>query len=452
VAAGARIAAVLAALAFAGAAVVACRQLVGIGDAPPGASGGPGDAAGGETGEAGLGCGITFAGASCEACITTSCCGQAIVCSGSTSCSVLASCLAACGGNPTCRSSCPLGSGSLGDPATPALFACVAAECGAPCNLPCGGLFTNVVDAAAGCETCMKSSSACAKGLTCASDVACASGLLCALGTHTPDTLQQCWTGDDAGFTEFTAWLAAVSGDCPACAVSTDWSCAGKVQWPESPPHPLTLDLLVETSIGGMALAGVTATLCNPASSTCAPLATATTGADGTAHLSLPGGTTGYLGPSGYLDLSMPDGGIVPELYDWGFPLTESEVHLTAAVISPVMLDSTLSALGVTPDPTRGYVVASAFDCVVAGAAGVQAGFMMGADAETKCFYFENGIPSTTATATDRSGVAVCMNVLPGPVTVTETPTGFASPVGSVPTFVRPGEITYITLLPTPSP
>jgi hypothetical protein len=57
---------------------------------------------------------------------------------------------------------------------------------------------------------------------------------------------------------------------------------------------------------------------------------------------------------------------------------------------------------------------------------------------------------SPAASATDATGEALCLNVLPGSVTVTETPSGAAAPVGQVDTFVRAQTITSVTLMPSP--
>src|SRR5271170_6303119 len=86
--------------------VAACRQLVGIGDAPPthvaDASAESPDARAG----AGSACGVAYAGAQCETCVETSCCTQATACANDPACSSLEACFGMCNGDPTCRAKC----------------------------------------------------------------------------------------------------------------------------------------------------------------------------------------------------------------------------------------------------------------------------------------------------------------------------------------------------------
>ena len=80
-------------------AVLACRQLVGIGDDPPQGSPGTGTDAGAEGG-------FTYGQGDCAACVATSCGAQAVMCAGTPSCAALEGCMSSCGTDPRCRAEC----------------------------------------------------------------------------------------------------------------------------------------------------------------------------------------------------------------------------------------------------------------------------------------------------------------------------------------------------------
>jgi len=142
--------AVLFAVAF-GATVgpLACRQLVGIGDAPPmgdggarrdaaiASEGGPGDAAID---------GIAYPMKTCAACAATNCGSQSAACAADSVCNPRETCLARCEGAPACRSQCfvhtPVG---LTAPLVAALDVCLASNCDTVCNLPtCGDVASEI--------------------------------------------------------------------------------------------------------------------------------------------------------------------------------------------------------------------------------------------------------------------------------------------------------------------
>jgi hypothetical protein len=111
-------------------------------------------------------------------------------------------------------------------------------------------------------------------------------------------------------------------------------------------------------------------------------------------------------------------------------------------------------ASGTTLDPKRGHIAMNAADCAFSPAADVQ--FDVAAsdeDAETVRFYLVGGVPVTTATATDSSGIAAIVNLPTTPsarLVVVGATAGQAQgkSMGSLTFIVRPGTLTTSGLFP----
>ena len=434
---------------------LACRQLVGIGDEPPGATTAEASVEAAAPVEAGAMCGLGFAGAPCEACVERSCCAEATACSGSVSCTSLEGCLSGCAGDPACRAACPRGTSSLLDVETQALTVCLASHCTSECNLACGGSFIiDDVDAAAACAQCVQQN-ACPQATACLTSPACVAWAYCTDTAHTPDVQSACPNVGDAGLATFLPLLAAARGSCPSCELGTDWSCAGSVQWPPYSGSSFDLQVGVEDGAHFQPVPGVTARLCVQNDPSCSPpLAQGTTGQDGFVDLFLDGGVTSFYGPYGYVDVSTPDAAadaaIFPEIDSWGFPLSVPQPRLVVSVASTGYVATVAQVIGTTLDPARAHVLVHAVDCHLVNASGVTVAIRQ-ADAQSRCFYLANNVPAQTG-ATDATGLYGCLNVpvTPALIDVTETPAGFSAPVGHTSALVRAGTLTYVTALPTP--
>ena len=121
---------------------VACRQLVGIGDAPPmGAAvdATAADSGAPEAGSDGPACGIAYAPEACGSCLVSSCCPQATACAESAACSKLEGCLGACAGDTACRATCVSANRFGPDVFETQLASCLAKSCAQPCGISCGG-------------------------------------------------------------------------------------------------------------------------------------------------------------------------------------------------------------------------------------------------------------------------------------------------------------------------
>ncbi len=100
-------------------AVLACRQLVGIGDEPPAGPQATSSDSGAEAG-------FTYGQGACAACVATSCAAQGTACAGTPSCSGLEACMSDAGVDPTKRAQCGVDHGLGNDVATPGFEACLA--------------------------------------------------------------------------------------------------------------------------------------------------------------------------------------------------------------------------------------------------------------------------------------------------------------------------------------
>ncbi len=104
------------------------------------------------------------------------------------------------------------------------------------------------------------------------------------------------------------------------------------------------------------------------------------------------------------------------------------------------------------PDPTRGHIAVNAADCAFTPAAGVS--FTVNpSDMATVRYYLVGGVPATTATATDSSGIAAFVNLPttpPAELVVASATSGQAGgkSMGSLTFIVRPGTLTTSGLFP----
>jgi hypothetical protein len=420
-------------------AFVACRQLVGIGDDPPGASEVD---AGAETADSG----IVFAGAACQACVDSNCNAELVACSGTQACTSLATCTGACHGDPTCLAQCANDHPASADSLTPALDACVSAHCSSACGLTCGissgQLFApSFADA---CASCVVTNLCTALG-NCESDPVCQAFGWCQRSARTFDTAGACGQSLDGGALDAAIALGNAAYPClSACGYGETWTCVGQVTWPRDvTTNTLSLVLTVIDGIRGAPLAGVTAKICSPDPACSAPSATDVTDINGmvTLNQSLP---TGWI--NSYVDLS--DGGIVPTLFFWDFPLTEPTAYATVFTITPTEYAGMAQQLGVTIDSDAGNAHIVGYDCTLTNADGVN--FSISPAGPYPVFYGAGHTVSATQNGTDRGGTAFIFDIPTTTITLTMTPQVTGKPAGEVTFFSRPGGLAEVWALPTP--
>jgi hypothetical protein len=159
-------------------------------------------------------------------------------------------------------------------------------------------------------------------------------------------------------------------------------------------------------------------------------------------------------GFDGYVLLQSPE--IVTWLRYWDFPLSEAAFKQSAdnglagtgqiGVLTPVEFAQYLQSLGATLDPMEGSLVVNAIDCNTTAAPGVVFTTTSSSKATRTYYAF-----SSTATATDSTGIAAIGPVPPGIVDVTATPISLMKPASVVRGLVvLPNAVTAATLFPTP--
>ncbi len=421
-------------------AVLACRQLVGIGDDPPQGQGATSTDAGAEGG-------FTYGQGACAACVTTSCDAQATACAGTPSCAALEGCMSGCGTDPTCRAQCGVDHGLGNDGFTPAFEACLASSCADACGLTCGGLAAVFPPATAtGCESCIAAGSECSAVTACAVDPDCQKAVRCQFSSHTFDVQQACpaVTTSPGGVWTLSGPNSPIASTCSSsCSWGADWSCLGKVDWPSAATGTVTTTVRVYDYDDGTPIEGVTVTLCNTTDPLCTPfLDRAITDDAGTVILPLQQGPV-----SPRIFISASSQAVTPVLGFIVSPLSQPNVTVPMPTLPAGVLPAVALQAGVTLDPALGMVVIVAYDCRLAPAPGMT--FDITPKGTSTLAYLEGPLPVVGATSTDSSGSAVFANV-EADTNLTITMTSPAGAAGAVQLFARgDGGLSYVGAPPT---
>lgn len=431
--------------------LASCRQVVGIGDTPPGASPARVSA-----------CGFAWSDGDCASCMQSSCCAQATACGKETACASAFDCIAACGGDEKCRAGCI----QHGDATMVALGACQSRSCASACGLTCGGwgLLPGAeqlahIESSPGCETCL-TSTGCAELSTCMADEACLMSRFCGnsclgydlqcTGTCGYSAPQFYAPLGDAGLSTLSnPQLFASCTD--ACKPGSDWSCVSKLAWPTANKPSVTFRFYVYDFASGKPLSGVTVRGCSKSDpDTCAD-ATPTVKSSSAGLVELPLNVE-PLPFDGYIEMSLT--GYVTYLFlfypyvveDSG-PLRETVLGLP--FLTQSLLEADYKAASIPFDPTLGTVAIVPLDCEGSGAPYVSfTGDGLGPSAVT--YYFYDGIPTTHVNMTqpgpisDTGGFA---NVAPGVHTVESRVAGRV--VSTADIGVRAGAFTVMMSVPT---
>lgn len=419
-------------------AAAACRQLVGIGDAPPT-----------EASEAGPACGVSYAGSKCQACLEQHCCGNAQACATDMACNALEACLGSCApGNEGCRATCSRA--HLLGPNEPEdrLAACLAFNCSTYCGLACGGVAANFEPPAdASCQTCIFNS-VCPQATACADDPECLAYWRCALTNYLPDREQACEAQHEAGADAYAAFTSGLQAPCgETCGIGTRWDCIGHTG-PYMSSSPTTATLHLSNAAARTPLVGATVDLCLPTDPGCDAGVFAGTSDDaGVAviHVPAPVGSPAY-GPTGYLQITQP--AVLPELIFWDFPLSESSFSAPVVLFTPAQGAGLELDLNGKVDMNLGAVVAYVFDCTGAQAPGVNFAVTDPPGSSPIVLYWQGGMPSPGATTTDGQGFAVLFNVPIGEVTLTATPSTLGRASSQVSVVTRQSWVTQAAFNP----
>jgi hypothetical protein len=430
--------------------VVACSKIAGLGD-PVVVSPLEEDASVGDGNDGGSG----GSAAACGSCAASECASPWDACRASTACSPYEDCLLACGGDYACRSGC-LVSRYTNAPEIPALDQCVAARCSEACGLTCAtpSVYTEP-DAAVACQQCLNTS-ACAPATACSSDLACEQITQCTLGCATQDCFLACGTapGDDAGLSDFVAYVASAERCAGPCGIGTFWDCASPAMPPISETGQTALTLSFVRFPDLDPLVGATVKACVRDDVPCANPVVAPGITDASGNVTFTLVTGGPFGFGGYFDVSSD--GIYPSLYFLKDPLSVPSVTFPEILVPETSAVTGVAGLyasvGATPDPSRGVVELEVTDCHFSPASGAAVKLVdaeAGVEASTPFLYFVNGQLSTTATSTNGSGYAVLLDAPVGvPLTVSMTPPGGTHAMSTETLFARAGTWSYLLVRP----
>jgi hypothetical protein len=428
-----------------------CRQIVGIGDEPPGTRGNSQDASVDATA-----CGDAFpwAAGTCEACMERSCCAEATACREDSLCASEFECIAKCAGHDdACRTACIQ---DIDDPLE-ALWSCQARACNAQCDLDCGGALTwtpitTQADAGAQCASCLQMPGSCSQLTAFAACPSCLDLQIC-LDVCSFDQVcrlncfasHQSLLAPDSGVAA-PAYTAEGNFLCPPeCQTGSDWACLGKVSWLTTPSETVSFVWRVVDQ-KSEPLVGARVDACAITDAACArPLSTTYADTNGDASLSVPSPFAGYF--------RAQNTGYVPSLLFLYPPDTQSMVpgqYFQLGLFSQSEWPMLGMAANIDLLSWLGVVYSEPVDCAGWAAPGISfTGTNLGSQA--KPFYEVGGSPNGQATATSLSPTLVgggFGNVAPGSITITAW-LGDVK-VSTVNAVVQPYALTYIWQAPSP--
>lgn len=268
----------------------------------------------------------------------------------------------------------------------------------------------------------------------CLASKSCAPGLTCGCEPPTDTSLQ------------LNKAVNACRSSCDACL---DLACAGQ-PWPVPPGPSLAIHLAFTSFTSQAPLRGVLVKICGETDHDCTtPVDTQTTGADGTTDLTMPTGPGAF---GGYFDFADPS--IAHTIAHAHYVSLAADLQSASApvftnwsTLDPDTWGLLRGAYNLPKDPgARGRVSVQAISCGGSNLSGV-AVTSSNADSQTSFGYVINGVPSTTATQTDSSGIAGWENHPPGPTTLTLTKVSTGQKLLTYDYFAR-GGIIEIAVLP----
>jgi hypothetical protein len=233
------------------------------------------------------------------------------------------------------------------------------------------------------------------------------------------------------------------------------WGCVGHGGIPSTATTPAKLKIIAIDGVSTLvpefepyqARPGVSVRLCAKRDPACAnPLTpTVPVDANGVAEVPTPSVLEFYVEATG--------GGIAPVAW---FPAVtgDASARLSKPMFIGTLLQADLSTLaavlGTSPEADRGIVLTRTVSCS-ATTSEAAAGIALTAepiDAKTVPFYTIDGLPSATASATDKAGLAGFVNVPLGRVTVTAKFASSGTTLGAASTLTRAGWLSIVEIPP----
>jgi hypothetical protein len=227
------------------------------------------------------------------------------------------------------------------------------------------------------------------------------------------------------------------------CQPNPAWSCLGEVMWPTTPvPRKSSVIFRMRDLVTDAPVSGVTGRVCHKLDFDCTrPLASGLV-SDGAGTL------TFELDPGfdGFVEFGPP--GRMPGVYFFYPPINGDREYPSLPVLAAPELAFFAGQGGHPIAADRGHVLLGSYNCLLQPTDGV---YLSSEDADplTAPFYLVKKVPSFTAPGTDSSGRGGLINLRSGSVSVTGR-LGDGRHIATVGLFVRPGTITYTTMLPAP--
>jgi hypothetical protein len=232
------------------------------------------------------------------------------------------------------------------------------------------------------------------------------------------------------------------------CVTDPVWGCLGKVNWPEPiAGGKVTARLHLEDLLTTVPITDATARMCSKLDTACEmPIAAGfTSDQEGILSVEMDKHFDGFIEISSPTTLS-------PLLYFFYPPVDQDRDIPYVPLVPPAAFFKLAEQTNAGIKFDRGAAIAISYDCSNATTPGLQ--FSVDRD-ETKedlklPFFMEKGLPSLTAIETDVSGQGGFINVDPGIRRLSAARRQNGAHVGTVSVVVRPGLITYTTMVPTP--
>jgi hypothetical protein len=227
------------------------------------------------------------------------------------------------------------------------------------------------------------------------------------------------------------------------CQANPAWSCLGEVMWPTPTPSKASVVFRMRDLVTDAPVGGVTGRVCHKLDFDCVrPIATGLiSDGSGTLVFELDAGFDGFVefGPPGRM----------PGVYFFYPPINGDREYPSLPVLAATELGFFAQQGGHPIVPDRGHVLLGSYDCLTQPAGGVLLS-SEDADPASAPFYLVKKVPSFTAPGTDSSGRGGIINLRSGSVSVTGERALDRKHIATIGMFVRPGTITYSTMLPAP--
>jgi hypothetical protein len=243
-------------------------------------------------------------------------------------------------------------------------------------------------------------------------------------------------------FENFETCLRSACSD--ACAFGSDWSCVGHVVEPATTAVSVAIVSAAVDAESFAPLHPIHWRLCGGYDPDCASPEDQGTTSDGQIDSSKAVTLGGSF--AGYLELDDPSGGYLSSITHADPGITTDATPLLSFMVSRSAASTLAGLLGVTLDTSRGMALVFGYDCAGRSAPGVTFTSTT-LDSTARVFYFNGKLPSTSATQTDASGLAVIVNAALGSHEVTMSRS--STTLGRVSTVFRAQTVSNVIVVPT---